>query len=101
MVNVYKEMQALTMEVVQKDTTSYDKICNFIKERLAEKSNRKKIPVALVKDYCARNHLCYENQFKKWFAGLLVDFANTNLSKYIIERNQSHVWLSENYAYEG
>lgn len=101
MVNVYKEMQALTMEVIQKDTTSYDKICNFIKERLAEKSNRKKIPVALVKDYCARNHLCYENQFKKWFAGILTDFANTNLSKYIIERNQTHVWLSENYAYEG
>ena len=101
MVDVYKEMKALAIDVVQKDTTSYDKICTFIREHLAQRSNRKKVPIALIKDYCARTHLCYDNQFKKWFNGLLADFANTNLSKYIIERNQTHAWLSENYAYEG
>lgn len=101
MVNVYREMKELAIDVVQKDTTSYDKICVFMKEHMAERTNRKKVPTALIKDFCARNHLCYENQFKKWFANLLADFANTNLSKYIIEKNQTHCWLVENFAYEG
>ena len=101
MVGVYKQIKELAVEVVKIDTTSYDKICIFIKEHLAERSNRKKVPIALVKDFCARTHLCYENQFKKWFASLLADFADTNLSKYLIQKNQNQVWLEENFAYEG
>lgn len=101
MVGVYKEIKSIGVDVVKVDTTNYDRICIFIKEKIAEKSNRKKLSIAFVKDFCVRNHFCYEERFKKWFSSLLNDFSETNSTKYLIQRNQTHVWLEENFAYEG
>ena len=50
MVNVFNQMKEMTMDVVRQDTTSYDKICVFIRETL-EGSGKKKIPIVLIKDF--------------------------------------------------
>lgn len=100
MTNVFGQMKEETMDVVKQDTTSYDKICVFIRETL-EASGKKKIQVVLVKDFCVRNKMCFESKFKKWFDGLCLEFTTANTSKYLIEKNQLYVWLSENFAFEG
>lgn len=99
MVKTFKDMKNTSMAVIQKDTTSYDKICVFMREWFEQNSNKKKMPIALIRDYCARNKICFDSQFKKWFAGLCADFAQTNTSRYLIEKNQKFAWLEENFAY--
>ena len=101
MINTFNEMKKLSLTVAQKDTTNYDKICIFIKSYLSEHSNKKKISIALIKDYCLRNRMCYESTWKKWFNSLIEDFKASNDVQYLIERNQLYAWLEENYAYEG
>lgn len=101
MVGTFKEMKNVSLAVVQKDTTNYDKICVFMREWLEKNSNEKRVPMALIKDYCLRSRMCFENQYKKWFNNLCSDFADTKESKYIIERNQRYAWLEENFAYAG
>ena len=59
------------------------------------------MPKALIKDFCLRNRFCFENQYKKWFENLCKDFADTKVSKYLIESNQKYAWLEENFAYSG
>lgn len=100
MLNVFQEMKDLTLEVVQQDTTTYDKICVFIREQLEKNSKKKKVSLALVKDYCVRNKLCFDSKFKKWFDNLCTEFASANSSRYIIEKNQMFAWLDENFAYQ-
>lgn len=101
MVNTFKEMKNVSLKVIQKDTTSYEKICVFMREYLEQNSDKKKVPIALIKDYCARERICFANQFKKWFKEICDDFAKTNSSKYIIEANQMYASLEENFAYSG
>lgn len=101
MVDTYKEMKNVSMAVVQKDTTNYDKVCVFIREWLEQNSSKKKMPIALIKDFCVRNRMCFDSHFKKWFSNLCRDFSDTNSSKYIIEKNQMYAWLDENFAYIG
>lgn len=100
MLSTFKEMKALNMDVIKDSSTSYDNVCVFIRETI-EKSGKKKVPIALVKDYCVRNKMCFDSKFKKWFENLCNDFASINSSKYIIEKNQMYVWLSDNFAFEG
>ena len=100
MIKTFKEMKNVSMTVVQKDTTNYDKICVFMREWF-EKSGEKKMPKALIKDFCLRNRFCFENQYKKWFENLCKDFADTKVSKDLIESNQKYAWLEENFAYSG
>lgn len=101
MVKTYKDMKNITMTVVQEDTTNYDKVCVFMREWFEKNSSEKKMPKALIKDFCIRNRLCYENQYKKWFENLCKDFSSTKVCKYIIESNQIYAWLEENFAYVG
>lgn len=100
MVGVFKEMKSMSMEVVQHDTTSYDKVCVFIRQTL-EETGKKKVHLTLIKDYCVRNRMCLDSKFKRWFDGLCNEFVTANVSKYIVEKNQMFAWLSENFAYIG
>lgn len=99
MLNMFKDVKDGSLEVVSDTTTSYDKICAFMREYLESKS-RKKMPIVIVKDFCIRNKMCFDSKFKRWFDGLCIEFASSNTSKYIIESNQTHLWLSDNYAFE-
>lgn len=99
MVNTFKEMKNVSLKVVQKDTSSYDKICVFMREWLEQNSDKKKMPIVLIRDFCIRERLCIESRFKKWFKELCDDFSKTNVSKYIIEKNQMYAWLDDNFAY--
>ena len=101
MVNTFRQMKDTSMLVIKDDTTSYDRICVFMREWLEKNSGKKKVPLALIKDFCIRNRFCFENQYKKWFNSLCTDFATSNISKYIIEKNQMFAWLEENFAYDG
>lgn len=102
MVQTYKEMKSLSLDVVKDDTTSYDKICVFMRE-YAEKNTCKKgkVPIVEIKDYCIRQKIISESRFKKWFKELCEEFVETNSAKYIIEKNQMYAWLTENFAYSG
>ena len=99
MVDTFKEMKALSMEVVQHDTTNYDKVCVFIRQTM-EETGKKKVHLTLIKDYCVRSKMCMDSKFKRWFEGMCTDFATANVSKYIVEKNQMYAWLSDNFAYE-
>ena len=101
MVKTYKEMKNLALPVINHNTNNYDRICVFIQEWFKNHSTKTKMPVALVKDYCVRNKMCFDSQFKKWFKNLCDDFKEGTISRFIIEKNQLYVWLSENYAHEG
>lgn len=101
MFNVYREIQNISMTVIQKDSTSYEKICVFMEQYFNKNSGKKKMPIALIKDYCVRNRMCFESHFKKYFDNLCKDFSETNTSKYLIEKNQIYAWLEENFAYGG
>jgi len=96
--SIFNEIKALSMDVVKDDTTSYDRICTFMREYLEAKS-KKKVPLVMIKDFCVRSKLCFDSKFKKWFDGLCNDFVSANTSKYIIERNQMYAWLSDNFAF--
>ena len=99
MVKVFDEMKGLSMTVVQKDTTNFDKVCVFMQEWFEKNKNRKKMPLVLIKDYCVRNKLCQESQFKRWFKNLCNEFVDANTSKFIIEKNQMYAWLEDNFAF--
>lgn len=98
MLNTYNEIKETSMDVIKDDTTSYDRICTFMREYLEAKS-KKKVPLVMIKDFCVRSKLCFDSKFKKWFDGLCNDFVSANTSKYIIERNQMYAWLSDNFAF--
>lgn len=98
MLSVFNEIKALSMDVIKDDTTSYDRICTFMREYMESKS-KKKVPLVMIKDFCVRGRLCFDSKFKKWFDGLCNDFVSANTSKYIIERNQMYAWLDDNFAF--
>lgn len=100
MVKVFNDIKSLNMDVVKHDTTNFDKVCIFMKEYM-ETNGKKKINITLIKDFCLRNRMCLDSKFKRWFEGLCADFATANISKYIIEKNKTMAWLSENFAYDG
>jgi len=100
MLSTFKEMKNITMDVIKDSSTSYDKVCVFIRE-MTESTGKKKIAIVLIKDYCVRNKMCFDSKFKKWFETLCKDFTKTNVSKYIIEKNQMYAWLTDNFAFEG
>ena len=100
MVDVFMKMKSVTMDVVKQDTTSFDKICVFMRE-IIEHTGKKKVPIVLIKDYCARTRMCFDSKFKKWFDGLCSEFSAGNTSKYLIEKNQMYAWLTDNFAYDG
>lgn len=99
MFNIYREMQEMSTTIIQRDSSNYEKIANFIDTWLHAKG-KEKIPVALIRDYCVRNRMCFDSQFKKFFDDLCKDFNETNTCKFLIEKNQKTAWLVENYAYQ-
>ena len=102
MVNTYKEMKALSLDVIKDNTSSYEKICVFMREYAEQKSKSKgKVPLIEIKDYCVRERMISEARFKKWFNEICEEFVKTNSGKYIIEKNQMYAWLTENFAYVG
>lgn len=102
MVNTYKEMKALSLDVIKDNTSSYEKICVFMREYAEQKSKSKgKVPLIEIKDYCVRERIISEVRFKKWFNEICEEFVKTNSGKYIIEKNQMYAWLTENFAYNG
>lgn len=102
MVNTYKEMKALSLDVIKDNTSSYEKICVFMREYAEQKSKSKgKVPLIEIKDYCVRERMISEARFKKWFNEICEEFVKTNSGKYIIEKNQMYAWLTENFAYNG
>jgi len=99
MMQVHKGIKALSMDVVKEDTTNYDRICVFVREYLEKNKTKKKVPIALVKDFCWRNKMCFGSKFNAWFRELRNDFGEANSSKYILEKNQFYVWIAENFAF--
>ncbi|MDD3436429.1 MAG: hypothetical protein PHC64_04665 [Candidatus Gastranaerophilales bacterium] len=85
---------------IKDNTDIYNEIGVFIQEWTEKNNGKRKMPIALVKDFCVRKRICSESKFKKWFSNLCNNFVSTNAGKYIIEKNQMYVWLVKNYTQE-
>lgn len=99
MVDLYNEIRNLSQDVIKSETSYFDRIVIFMQEYI-ENNHTDKVPKHLIRDYCAREKICAEDKFSKWFARTIVDNCETNSSKYMIEDNKLYAWLQKNYAYK-
>ena len=108
--DLYKEIKDLDRIFAIKNTTIYDKICEFIKNEIElnqiknpkdKRARKDRVSMAILKDYCIREKYCSYTSFTGWFKTLCKEFEAANVTKYLITKNQTHAWLEENFAYEG